>query len=98
MVGLDYCPDGFFFFFFFLSVGIYNPVEQEVMAGQCQKIVDNMHWKKNNFSISLWDLLPTFNCFTSICFEWKIESINDADLFSQPPLLIFTKGANISGG
>ncbi len=22
----------------------------------------------------------------------------DADLFSQPPLLIFTKGANISGG
>ncbi len=45
MVGLDYCPDGFFILFF-LSVGIYNPVEQEVMAGQCQKIVDNMHWKK----------------------------------------------------
>ncbi len=31
------------------------------------------------------------------CFEWKIKRINDADLFSQPPLLIFIKGANISG-
>ncbi len=31
-------------------------------------------------------------------FEWKNKKINDADLFSQPPLLIFTKGANISGG
>ncbi len=31
-------------------------------------------------------------------FEWKIKRINNADLFSQPPLLIFTKGANISGG
>ncbi len=28
----------------------------------------------------------------------KDQKINDADLFSQPPLLIFTKGANISGG
>ncbi len=28
----------------------------------------------------------------------KIRKINNADLFSQPPLLIFTKGANISGG
>ncbi len=55
--------------------------------------------------ISQWDFLPTFNCFTSmigwnfvIFFEWKIKRINNADLFSQPPLLIFTKGANISGG
>ncbi len=31
-------------------------------------------------------------------FEWKIKRINNADLFSQPPLLIFIKGANISGG
>ncbi len=31
-------------------------------------------------------------------FEWKIKRINNADLFSQPPLVIFTKGANISGG
>ncbi len=28
----------------------------------------------------------------------KAYYINNADLFSQPPLLIFTKGANISGG
>ncbi len=28
----------------------------------------------------------------------KDKKINDADLFSQAPLLIFTKGANISGG
>ncbi len=27
----------------------------------------------------------------------KDKKINDADLFSQAPLLIFTKGANISG-
>ncbi len=32
------------------------------------------------------------------CFEWKIKRINNADLFSQLPLLIFIKGANISGG
>ncbi len=31
-------------------------------------------------------------------FEWKIKRINNADLFSQLPLLIFIKGANISGG
>ncbi len=30
-------------------------------------------------------------------FEWKIKRINNADLFSQPPLLILTTGANISG-
>ncbi len=24
-------------------------------------------------------------------FEWKIKKMNDAHLFSQPPLLIFTK-------
>ncbi len=41
-----------------------------------------------------------FNDRLEICefFEWKIKRINNADLFSQPPLLIFTKGANISGG
>ncbi len=31
-------------------------------------------------------------------FWMKIKRINNADLFSQPPLVIFTKGANISGG
>ncbi len=41
-----------------------------------------------------------FNDRLEFCefFEWKIKRINNADLFSQPPLLIFTKGANISGG
>ncbi len=31
-----------------------------------------------------------------IFFEWKIKSINNADLFSQPSMLSFTKGANNS--
>ncbi len=41
-----------------------------------------------------------FNDRLGFCefFEWKIKRINNADLFSQPPLLIFIKGANISGG
>ncbi len=41
-----------------------------------------------------------FNDRLEFCefFEWKIKRINNADLFSQLPLLIFTKGANISGG
>ncbi len=41
-----------------------------------------------------------FNDRLEFCefLEWKIKRINNADLFSQPPLLIFTKGANISGG
>ncbi len=41
-----------------------------------------------------------FNDRLEFCefFEWKIKRINNADLFSQPPLLIFIKGANISGG
>ncbi len=41
-----------------------------------------------------------FNDRLEFCefFEWKIKRISNADLFSQPPLLIFTKGANISGG
>ncbi len=41
-----------------------------------------------------------FNDRLEFCefFKWKIKRINNADLFSQPPLLIFTKGANISGG
>ncbi len=41
-----------------------------------------------------------FNDRLEFCefFEWKSKRINNADLFSQPPLLIFIKGANISGG
>ncbi len=41
-----------------------------------------------------------FNDRLEFCefFEWKIKRIKNADLFSQPPLVIFTKGANISGG
>ncbi len=41
-----------------------------------------------------------FNDRLEFCefIEWKIKRINNADLFSQPPLLIFIKGANISGG
>ncbi len=41
-----------------------------------------------------------FNDRLEFCefFEWKIKRIDNADLFSQPPLLIFIKGANISGG
>ncbi len=34
-----------------------------------------------------------FNDRLEFCefFEWKIKRINNADLFSQPPLVIFTK-------
>ncbi len=41
-----------------------------------------------------------FNDRLEFCefFEWKIKRIKNADLFSQSPLLIFIKGANISGG
>ncbi len=41
-----------------------------------------------------------FNDRLEFCefIEWKIKRINNADLFSQPTLLIFIKGANISGG
>ncbi len=41
-----------------------------------------------------------FNDRLEFCefIEGKIKRINNADLFSQPPLLIFIKGANISGG
>ncbi len=41
-----------------------------------------------------------FNDTLEFCefFEGKIKRINDAYLFSQPPLLIFIKGANIRGG
>ncbi len=70
-----------------------------------------LHWEKDvgqheldKAFISQWDFLP-LSMFTSmigwnlwIFFEWKIKRINNADLFSQPPLLIFTNGANISGG
>ncbi len=41
-----------------------------------------------------------FNDRLEFCefFEWKIKRINNADLFSPLPLLIFIKGANISIG
>ncbi len=41
-----------------------------------------------------------FNDRLEFCefLEGKIKRINNADLFSQLPLLIFIKGANISGG
>ncbi len=41
-----------------------------------------------------------FNDRLEFCefLEGKIKRINKADLFSQLPLLIFIKGANISGG
>ncbi len=34
--------------------------------------------------------------FEFCAFLNEIKKIHDADLFSQPPLLIFTKGANFS--
>ncbi len=41
-----------------------------------------------------------FNDRLEFCnfFEGKIKRINNANLFSQLPLLIFIKGGNISGG
>ncbi len=36
-----------------------------------------------------WNFVNLFN---------EIKRINNLDLFSQTPLFIFTKGANISGG
>ncbi len=42
---------------------------------------------------------PTFNCLTSMkgyIFVNFFNRINNADLFLQPSLLIFTKGANNS--
>ncbi len=35
--------------------------------------------------------------FFVIAFIQKIKRINNADTFSQPTLIIFTKGANIFG-
>ncbi len=55
--------------------------------------------------LTQWDPPPHFQLFyfndrLEFCefLEWKIKRINNADLFSQTPLLIFIKGANISGG
>ncbi len=31
------------------------------------------------------------------CLDILLQPLNDADLFSQPPSLLFTKGAKISG-
>ncbi len=66
-------------------------------------IVANMKLEKA--FISQWDFPPHFQLHyfmigLEFCefFEWKIKRINNPDLFSQPPLFIFTKGANISGG
>ncbi len=65
-------------------------------------IVANMKWRKYflHNEISPHFQLFYFNDRLEFCefLEWKIKRINNADLFSQPPLLIFTKGANISGG
>ncbi len=59
--------------------------------------------EKNNYFIMRFSphfQLFYFNDRLELCdfFEWKIKRINNADLFSQPPLLIFIKGAIISGG
>ncbi len=76
---------------------IYNSGEQEVMAGQFH--VHNHPCDKNvrfcpHFQLFYFNERLEFLWI----FEWKIKNIKDADLFSHPPLLIFTKGANISGG
>ncbi len=65
-------------------------------------ILANMNWRKHLFHNKIFpplsiDLLQ-WKVEIFYIFEWKIKRINDAHLFSQPPLLIFTKGANISGG
>ncbi len=112
---------------------IYNPVEQEVMAGQFHSpshpgVIKNLNMngnilqryllirisrganncgqhslEKNIYVIMRFS--PHFQLFyfsdrLEFCdfFKWTIKRINNADLFSQPPLLIFIKGANISGG
>ncbi len=63
----------------------------------------SQHSLEKNIYFIMW-VSPHFQLFyfnerLEICefFEWKIKKINDTDLFSQPPMLIFTKGANISG-
>ncbi len=112
---------------------IYNPVEQEVMAGQFHApshpgVLNNLNMngiyfrdilltrisrganncgqhplEKNIYFIMRFSphfQLFYFNDRLEFCkfFEGKIKRINNADLFSQLPLLIFIKGANISGG
>ncbi len=112
---------------------IYNPVEQEVMAGQFHApshpgVLKNLNTngiyfrdilltrisrganncgqhslEKNSYFIMRFSphfQLFYFNDRLEFCkfFEGKIKRINNADLFSQLPLLIFIKGANISGG
>ncbi len=55
--------------------------------------------------ISQWDFPPTFNCFTSM-IGWNFVNFWMKDkkdktmqiYFHSRPLVIFTKGANISGG
>ncbi len=60
-------------------------------------------FEKNSYFIMRFSphfQLYYFNDRLEFCkfFEGKIKRINNSDLFSQPPLLIFIKGANISGG
>ncbi len=59
-------------------------------------------WSRESiyFTIRFPSPTHTFNCFTSI-IGWHFVNFNrihNADLFSQPPFLIFTKADNISGG
>ncbi len=90
---------------------IYNPVEQEVMTGQFQSPWCSIKFKYewinfrdillihlfHNVSFPPLSIILLHWKFRILCNFWKIKKINDADLFSQQPLLILTKGANISG-
>ncbi len=42
----------------------------------------------------LFNFKERLKCFEF--FEWKNKKINDADLFSQSPFLIFTKDAKVN--
>ncbi len=130
--GFSHC-DGWLREFGLCVPHIYNPVEQEVMAGQFHApshpgVLNNLNvngiyfrdilltrisrganncgqhpLEKNSYFIMRFSphfQLFYFNDRFEICnfFEGKIKRINNADLFSQLPLLIFIKGANISGG
>ncbi len=76
-----------------------------LVKGRCNNwvpiIVANMNKGKHLFHKEIFPLLQLFyfNNRLECCalFKWKIKRINNADLFSQSPLLIFTNGANISG-
>ncbi len=130
--GFSHC-DGWLREFGLCVPHIYNPVEQEVMAGQFHApshpgVLKNLNMNGIYFrdilltrisrganncgqhpleksSYVIMRFSPHFQLFyfndrLEFCkfFEGKIKRINNADLFSQLPLLIFIKGANISGG